>query len=116
MRMSSNHLIKQTLLDFQFNGNTDGFSFQREVREWFDGFLLEFSGSLDELTGEHRVISIDKLELEFELSASNWREQASQKIRSQFKEKILLMQKDQIDSSGYQEQSRNQQFAATFLF
>lgn len=116
MRLSSNHLIKQTVLDFQFNGNTDGFSFQREVRDWFDGFLLELSASLDEVTGEHKVISIEKLELELELSASDWRGKASQKIRAQFKEKILLMQKDQIDSSGYQEQSRNEQFAATFLF
>jgi hypothetical protein len=116
MRMSSNHQIKQTVLDFQFNGSADGFAFQHELRDWFDGFLQELSASLDEATGEQTIISVDKLELEIELSANDWKQQASQKIKSQLKEKLLLMQKDQIDSSGYREHSSNQQFAANFLF
>ena len=116
MNTSATHIIKRTVLDFQFNGSTDGFSFQQEVRDWFDEFIQQLSSKLDEIAIPDTMISIDELQLEVELTATDWKQQASQKITEQLKDKIQLIQNGVIASSGYKQQTNDEHFANAFLF
>lgn len=116
MNQASTHIIKRTVLDFQFNGITDGFSFQQEVKDWFYEFIQQLTAKLDEVAPANIVLSIDKMELDIELGESDWKQQASQKITEQLNDKIQLIQSGAISSYGYKEQTSDQHFANTFLF
>ena len=116
MNPASTHIIKRTVLDFQFNGSTDGFSFQQQVKDWFDEFIQQLTSKLDEVAISDTMITIDELQLEVELTATDWKQQASQKITEQLNDKIQLIQSGVISSSGYKEQTSDQHFANAFLF
>ena len=116
MNLLSTHIIKRTVLDFQFNGNTDGFSFQQEVKDWFDAFIPQLTSKLDEVAIPDTIISMKELQLEVELTATDWKQQASQQLMNQLKDKIQLIQNGVIASSGYKQQTSDEHFANTFLF
>ena len=116
MNTSATHIIKRTVLDFQFYGSTDGFLFQQQVKDWFDEFIQQLTSKLDEVAISDTMITIDELQLEVELTATDWKQQASQKITEQLKDKIQLIQNGVIASSGYKQQTNDEHFANAFLF
>lgn len=116
MRSQAKHMIQQVVLDFQFNGKTDGFEFQQEVREWFDEFMTGLGKELDNLSANDRVMSIKTLQLDVELKGSDWKEQASHKITEQMKDKLRMIRSGVLASPGFEEISAGKHFAKAFLF
>lgn len=116
MSVASKHIIKQTVLDFHYNGNTDGFAFQREVKEWFDEFFPALEQLLNNLAANDEVISVDELEIDVDLSAADWKEQATKKISRQLKDKLNLLNSGDVQSKSFQKKSQDQQFKDLFLF
>ncbi len=116
MSIASKHIIKQTVLDFRYNGNADGFVFQLEVKEWFDEFSPVLEQTLNSFTSNDEVIYVDQLEIEIDLKADDWKEQATQKIGRQFKDKLNLLNFVAVQSGSLQKKSHDQQFRDLFLF
>lgn len=115
MSLSSNHIINNATLDFHFSGNADGFSFQQEMRDWFDDFVKQIEAQLDALPVSETVVSIDRVELAVELNGGDWREQLSSKLNEQLKEKLQLIKAGHVAESNYSEQTVKQHFAPVFL-
>lgn len=116
MNGTSKHIIKEAVLDFRYNGNTDGFAFQREVKEWFDEFYPTLEQILNRLSAEDEVITVDELEIEVELNASDWREQAAKKITQQLQDKLELLNHAIVPSKSFQRKKQDQQFKDLFLY
>lgn len=110
----TNH-IRRVTIDFQFNGKTDGFTFQQEVRDWFDEFVAALDDEFKVLSVDERVIQIELLELEVSLDGRDWREQASQKIIRQLKDRLRLMRAGEISAPAVKETTATQQFGQCFL-
>lgn len=113
---SSNHIIKTASLDFVYNGKTDGFAFQQEVKEWFEEFMLTLDPEFEAFCDEDTLIRIDQLELELELSGTDWRQQAAHKVREQLKDKLRLIRAGAISQKGYVEKKIHMHFKDSFLF
>ena len=73
MSLSSNHIINNATLDFHFSGNTDGFSFQQEMGDWFDDFVKQMDAQLDTLPISETVLSSYRVELAVELNGGDCR-------------------------------------------
>lgn len=112
----SKHIIKEAVLDFRYNGNTDGFAFQHEVKEWFDKFYPALEQTLNRLPVRDEVISIDKLEIEVELDVSDWRELATEKISWQLQDKLELLSTGTVRQKGFQKRKLDQRVGDMFLF
>src|SRR5258708_37662212 len=93
-----NHKIRLVTIDFQFNGTVDGFSFQQEMRDWFDEFITQLDEEFKNLSVSEQVIQIELLQLEVPLDGRDWREQASQKIIRQLKDRLRLIREVQVSS------------------
>jgi len=115
MNTTANHMIKQATLEFQYNGKTDGLAFQQDVRDWFDEFIAKLNDEMNELSVDDQIISIDSLQLEVELSGTDWRQQASHKIMEQLKDRVRLIGSGVVSSTGYAEKTSIQHFAELFL-
>ena len=116
MNTTANHIIKHATLDFQYNGKTDGFSFQQDVRNWFDEFIAQLDHEMIDLSVDDKVVSINELQLEVELSGTDWQQQASHKIMKQLKDRIRLIKTGAVSSAGYTERPATWHFAELFLY
>ncbi len=116
MHVATNHIIKTATLDFQYNGKTDGFAFQQDVRDWFDDFITKLNDEVSDLSTDDSIITIDSLQLEVELAGTDWRQQASQKILEQFKDRIRLIRSGVFASPGYTEETETKKFSELFLY
>lgn len=118
MVSTSNHIIQQAKLDFQFNGNADGFKLQQELKDWFEIFKTRVEKEFD-LLGD-RVFIIDSLQIEIDVSEKNWMEKASQLVM-----KKLLLALDPINAKSIVDKlqpknlvvkTNEQHFATAFLY
>ncbi len=116
MNTTVNHIIKNATLDFRFNGNTDGFAIQQEVKDWFDEFIAQLDHEMIDLSVDDKVVSINELQLEVELSGTDWRQQASHKLLEQLKDRLRLIKTGMVSSSGYVVKQPGQHFAQVFLY
>ena len=116
MEKELNHIIKKTVVDFHYNGNTDGFALQKEVQDWFENILVELSPQLDRLTLSDENIFIEKLELEINLNKQNWKEEATKKFVYQLLDRILLLRSGSVVQSGFKEQKTAAYFEEEFFF
>jgi len=112
----SKHIIKEAALDFRYNGHTNGFAFQREVKEWFNEFSQALEQILNSLPEKDEAIFVDELEIEVQLNASDWKEQATEKISRQLQDKLDLLTNGIVQSTGFQKKKQGRKFNDLFLF
>lgn len=110
------HLIRNAMLDFHYNGRTDGFALQRDVHDWFDGFLTELDSKLSSIAAGKNIVSVDRVQIEVNLAEGNWRREASGKIIAQLADQLLLAKAGIIDDAGYKDQDEMQHFEESFLY
>lgn len=116
MIIASNHIIRNAIVDFQYNGKTDGMVLQKEVRDWVDIFLKQLEPALGNWNANDEIISIDELELKLDLKSSHWKDEAAHQLIQQLSDKLQLLKTGAITLSSYKELTSMQNFAATFLF
>lgn len=92
MSLQGQHIIKTATIDFQYNGNTEGLVLQQEVMEWVQELVQQLETQFDAIAPIGSLLSIDKLEVEVDLSGSNWREEATTQVLKQWKEKLPHLQ------------------------
>ena len=77
---SSLHTIRKQTLQFQYNGNADGFALQKEVSEWCNLTLIpEIEQQLELFDLGENYFTIDKLEIDATTNKNNWQ----QKLRDE---------------------------------
>lgn len=116
MATALNHIIRKAVVDFQFNGNTDGIALRNEVKDWFDEFSGRLEQVLNGVSGNGEVISINELRLEIGLFGTDWKQQASHKLLEQLNDRLRLIKTGIVSSSGYVVKQPGQHFAEVFLY
>lgn len=86
---SSLHTIRKQTLQFQYNGNVDGFALQKEVGDWCNFNLIpEIEQQLDLLDLDDNYLTIDKLEIEATASNSDWQQKIRDELIFSLKRKL----------------------------
>lgn len=116
MSYRQNHIIRNTVIDFQYNGNINGFSLQKEVRDWCEELLKELEPEMDKYGPANEIISIDQLNLEVDLNDRGWRNEASNQIITQLKDKLQLIKSRQSSFTSFKKQTVSESFAETLLY
>ena len=90
---SSQHTIRKQIVQFQYNGNVDGFALQKEVSDWCNHSLIpEIEQQLDLFDLGDKYYIIDKLEIEASINKNDWQ----QKIRDELLFSLKLKLNDYI--------------------
>jgi len=88
MKSSLNTIRKQTI-QFQYNGNADGFALQKEVSDWCNLTLIpEIEQQLDSFDLGENYFSIDKLEIEASVNSNDWKQKISNELIFSLKQKL----------------------------
>ena len=83
------HTIRKQTLQFQYNGNADGFALQKEVGDWCNFNLIpEIEQQLDLLDLDDNYITIDKLEIEATANKNNWQQKIRDELIYSLKRKL----------------------------
>lgn len=88
MKSAPNTIRKQTI-QFQYNGNVDGFALQKEVSDWCNYSLfpeIEEQLELFDLGENHLVI--DKLEIEATVNSKDWKQKISDELVFSLQKKL----------------------------
>jgi hypothetical protein len=89
MTSSLNTIRKQTL-QFQYNGNADGFALQKEVSDWCNFTLIpEIEMQLDSLDLGDDFVNIDKIEIEATANKNDWQQKIREELISSLKQKLI---------------------------
>jgi len=83
------HTIRKQTLQFQYNGNADGFALQKEVDDWCNFNLIpEIEQQLDLLDLDDNYITIDKLEIEATANKNDWQQKIRDELIYSLKRKL----------------------------
>jgi hypothetical protein len=86
---SSLHTIRKQTLQFQYNGNADGFALQKEVSDWCNFTLIpEIEHQLDSLDLGENFVTIDKLEIEASADKNDWQQKIRDELIFSLKRKL----------------------------
>jgi hypothetical protein len=86
---SSLHTIRKQTLQFQYNGNADGFALQKEVSEWCNFTLIpEIEQQLELFDLGEDYFTIDKLEIEATTNKNNWQQKLRDELIFSLKQKL----------------------------
>lgn len=86
---SSLHIIRKQTLQFQYNGNADGFALQKEVSDWCNFTLIpEIELQIDLLDLGDNSVSIDKLEIEATVNTQDWKQTICDDLIFSLKQKL----------------------------
>lgn len=84
------HTIRKQVVQFQYNGNADGFALQKEVSDWCNFTLIpEIEQQLDLLELGDNFITIDKLEIEATANKNDWQQKIRDELISSLKQKLI---------------------------
>lgn len=84
------HTIRKQIVQFQYNGNADGFALQKEVSDWCNFTLIpEIEQQLDLLDLGDNFITIDKLEIEATANKNDWQQKIRDELLSSLKQKLI---------------------------
>ena len=114
MLPQAQHIIRNATIDFHYHGNTDGLVLQQEVKDWVEELVQRLESQFDAVGSGITLLSIDKMELEVDLSSTDWREEAMNQVLKQWEEKVTLLQRPQErDDNGSID---NERVGHLFLF
>ncbi|MBW8331731.1 MAG: hypothetical protein K0M40_06915 [Prolixibacteraceae bacterium] len=83
------HTIRKQVVQFQYNGNADGFALQKEVSDWCNFTLIpEIEQQLDLLELGDNFVTIDKLEIEATANKNDWQQKIRDELISSLKQKL----------------------------
>lgn len=86
---SSLNTIRRQTLQFQYNGNADGFALQKEVSDWCNFTLIpEIEQQLDALELGDNYFTINKLEIEATVYSNDWKQKISNELIFGLKQKL----------------------------
>ena len=90
MRQLNTHIIKNTSVDFQYTGKTDGMVLQQEVADWCRNVLSPTIDSiLTEYDQKEELIFIDNISLDVNIGTTDdWEKVLTEGVIYQLKEKI----------------------------
>lgn len=86
---SSLNTIRKQIVQFQYNGNADGFALQKEVSGWCNFSLIpEIEQQLDLLELDDHYFTIDKLEIEATANKNDWQQKIRDELIFSLKQKL----------------------------
>lgn len=86
---SSQHTIRKQIVQFQYNGNVDGFALQKEVSDWCNHSLIpEIEQQLDLFDLGDKYYIIDKLEIEASVNKNDWQQKIREELLFSLKQKL----------------------------
>lgn len=116
MQQTGNHIIKKTVIDFQYNGTADGFTVQKDVQDWFNEAVVKLGTQMDLLTVADEIISIEQLQLNVNLNERDWKNEATKKILYLLQDRIMLLRSGSVTKTGLKEQKLREHFEEEFFF
>lgn len=86
---SSKHTIRKQIVKFQYNGNADGFTLQKEVSDWCNHSLIpEIGQQFDLFDLGDKFFTIDKLEIEATSNKNDWQQKIRDELLFSLKQKL----------------------------
>ena len=83
------NIIQKQILQFQYNGRTDGIALQKEVNDWCTHTLIpEIEMQLEPFALSDTYISIDKIEIDAAIDRKDWQQELRNILTQQLAEKI----------------------------
>lgn len=96
----SPNIIRKQTLQFQYNGNTDGFALQKEVSNWCNFTLIpEIEQQLEVFSLSDDYISIDKLEIDATVDSDDWKLKIKDELIFELKQKLNNYKSESSESS-----------------
>lgn len=87
---SSLHTIRKQTLQFQYNGNADGFALQKDVSDWCNFNLIPaIEQQLDLLDFGDNFLTIDKLKIEATANKNDWQQKIRDELIFSLKQKLI---------------------------
>lgn len=84
------HTIRKQVVQFQYNGNADGFALQKEVSDWCNFTLIpEIEQQLDSLDLGENFVTVDKIEIEATANKNDWQQKIRDELISSLKQKLI---------------------------
>jgi hypothetical protein len=107
---SSLHTIRKQTLQFQYNGDADGFALQKEVSDWCNFTLIpEIEQQLDLLNLGENYFTIDKLEIEATTDKNNWQQKIRDELIFSLKQKLNYCKPKFSENDGDKSKSKKHQ-------
>ncbi len=98
----ASHTIRKQTVQFQYNGNADGFALQKEVSDWCNFTLIpEIEMQLDSLVPGDDFVTIDKIEIEATVNKSDWQQKIREELISSLKQKLTEYKPKQKEEAGF---------------
>ena len=98
----ASHTIRKQTVQFQYNGNADGFALQKEVSDWCNFILIpEIEMQLDSLDLGDNFVTIDKLEIEATANKNDWQQKIREELISSLKQKLTEYKPKQKEEVGF---------------
>ena len=114
---SSLHTIRKQTLQFQYNGNADGFALQKEVSEWCNFTLIpEIEQQLDLLDLGDNFITIDKLEIEATANKNDWQQKIRDELIYSLEQKLIDYKPRVLEEASSKALTRDRKLDELILF
>lgn len=89
MMTKGKHMIRNQIIQFQYNGTADGFALQKEVSDWCYSILIpEMEQVFDSISRDDIFITIDRLEIDAEVDHEDWQEKLRNEVLMNLKEEL----------------------------
>ena len=83
------NIIQKQILQFQYNGKTDGIALQKEVSDWCMHTLIpEIEMQLEPFALSDSYITVDEIEIDAAINRKDWQQELRNILTHQFSEKI----------------------------
>lgn len=111
------HTIRKQTLQFQYNGNADGFALQKEVGDWCNFNLIpEIEQQLDLLDLDDNYFTIDKLEIEATANNNDWQQKIRDELIYSLKRKLSSFETKFTEKAGDKTVSRARKLEELILY
>lgn len=114
---SSLHTIRKQTLQFQYNGNADGFALQKEVSDWCNFNLIPaIEQQLDLLDFGGNFFTIDKLKIEATANKNDWQQKIRNELIFSLKQKLIDYKPKFKEEPGNKGESRARKLDELILY
>ncbi|MBV5311935.1 MAG: hypothetical protein JZU47_01495 [Prolixibacteraceae bacterium] len=104
---SSLHTIRKQVVQFQYNGNADGFALQKELSEWCNFNLIPaIEQQLDSFDLGENYFTIDKLKIEATANKNDWQQKIRDELIFSLKQKLIDYKPKFKEESGNKREKR----------
>lgn len=97
MHQQSQHIVKNTVLNLQYNGTADALALQQEAKEWVYELLNYVEQSFDAVANDSLLV-LEEVVIDVSVDQKDWKQEAAQQVLKQLKAKVQTATEQQLNT------------------